>query len=340
MGGAAGKSGRGHRRVQSDAQASPTMERPPLSGGAAAQQRSRGGSPDEEVDPFRKQRKRPVGLTPQLRGGSFRKIFSSPEESVTSPSEDVTPGVKKKTVINKLLSRARANTRDRLHGHSRTDSDASRETDWGSDSDESSDTGSRVLERQDSVVIHYEAEEPEKFRAARAGPRVPLDLAAAAGAASAAEEGRPLSGRQRGGAMIVKEAPIAMTQAVQATLARILATYQACAKPLEELEAMRLEGEANQDDTAASLTLLNTAAAKAMQSNLSDYEEVAEELASDPLMNKFRFGNEQLVALDDKLTHMEMLVLASIKSSHRGLYLNYAITALCIGMLLAWIFGV
>jgi hypothetical protein len=300
---------------------------------------------DDEVDPFKKQRKKAAGMTPQLRGGSFRKMFSSPEESVTSPSDDTTTpaGQKKRTVINKLLSRARANTRDRLTvGHGRTDSDASH-TDWGSDSDSSSEQHGR-LERQDSVVIHSVAED-EKPRRSVVVPRLPpkMDISAVASSGEGAgpasvEREPPLSGRQRGGAMIAKETPIAATKAIEATMARIYATYEACAKPLQELEAMRREGEDNQVEATASLASLNAAAAKALQSNLADYVEVVEELAEDSLEEKFRFGSDQLVALDDKLTRMEMLVLASIQSSHRDLYLNYAIAALCIGMVLAWLF--
>ncbi len=102
---------------------------------------------------------------------------------------------------------------------------------------------------------------------------------------------------------------------------------------------MRAEGEAGQDEASSSLTVLNNRIGKVLaQSSLSEYEEVAEELAADPLMAKFKFGSEQLLDLDDRLSRMETLVLASLKLSRRDLYLNYAIAALCVGMVLAWIF--
>ncbi len=352
VGSAAAARGKGHRRVQSDAQAaSPTLERLPQD------RRSRAGSPvDDETDPFKKQKKlRAGGLTPQMRGGSFRKIFSSPEEGTASPSDDSTPGTKKKNVINKILQRARANSRDKLGGHLRTDSDVARDSDWLDNSDSSSEGKSRTLERQDSVVIH-DAEEDEKEKPTRAvslrmlaGRTPKMDLSSnppvVAGLPAAQEslgDGHSMrlpAARQRGGAMIVKETPKAMVEAIQQSLARIYDTFEKCSAPLRELEAMRVEGEAGQDEASNSLTVLNNTIGKVLaQSNLSEYEEVAEELAADSLMAKFKFGSEQLLDLDDRLSRMEMLVLASLKLSRRDLYLNYAIAALCVGMVLAWIF--
>jgi hypothetical protein len=158
-----------HRRVHSDAQ-SPSMDR-----------RSRGGSPDDEVDPFKKKKKQ----TPQLRMGSFRnkKMLSPDDGTLSSPSEDVTPGTKKK-LINKLLSRARSNTRDKLHPSSVPSEHST--SDWLDETDSSSEGGtslsSRKLERQDSMIIHDVVEEnKDKLRSGKtpALPRLAVGKMAA-----------------------------------------------------------------------------------------------------------------------------------------------------------------
>jgi hypothetical protein len=198
-------SARSHRRVHSDAQ-SPSLDR-----------RSRGESPDEETDPFKKSKKK----QPLRMGGSFRgKRLLTPDEGVmSSPSEDATPGTKKK-LINKLLSRARSSTRERLPPVS-ADSTGS---EWNESDDTSSEdtTGamSRNLERQDSVVIHDVDEKPRAMNLSPGKtpslPRLPVAKAAqtrgGGGGGGSLTVSEPdlsprllsNSGRLRGDAIVVK----------------------------------------------------------------------------------------------------------------------------------------
>ena len=315
---------RTHRRVHSDAQ-SPSMER-----------RSRGGSPDEEVDPFKHKRKK----HPNLRmGGSFRgkKLLSPDESTMSSPSEDVTPATRKK-LINKLLSRARSSTREKSV-HVSTDVTSS---DWVDSEDSSSESGglSRHLERQNSVVIHEVDEKPT--RPSGRTPVVPR-LPAKTGPLSASEPDLSsqlsLSGRMRGGAMMVKDTPPNVISSIEATMSRILEQLEQCSVPLKELEGMRLEEEQAHQEAQAQLNMLNEQLTRIKaRSNLGEYEETLKELSASDLMPRFRFGPDQLLNIDDHLAIMEEKVLASIQSEKRSSYMNTMLVAVLLGLILAWMF--
>ena len=143
----------------------------------------------------------------------------------------------------------------------------------------------------------------------------------------------PRYSRNRAGGMSV---PKNTEVRVEKILEKILMTYQASQAPVAELEAMRLECTQLQIKAENALSILKSSVKQSvLQSKLSEYEYVADELLADPLSSKFKFGLDGVLYLDDRLVVMERRASKSIRSSSLTQLVIYALLALVFGVILA-----